>query len=392
MNIRIILLAAVVSAAAFCCILASDGLAQSTMTGISRDFNPAISVNTLLLGRLAEETTEKAYNGLDLQESEIQISSVVDPYWKADLVLAFHPSHEDEGYETDVEVARVSAQQLPGGWGLELGRDYLPFGKHVPLHTHQFAFVEAPAAVSTFLGGHGLTETGLRVSHEVPLPWYADAIVYGVDGSSDIFDGEFRDPAYGARWSNLFETGDSATLELGGSWLHGRMAPGYLSLEEEHEMHGALDVFGADLTWKWIDSRQSKGPALTLTGEVILPRPEQGADQPLGWYAIAQYRFARNWWFGGTVGGLDRDLVHDEEHEEHAEEPGDEHEHDHEHASPFAWERLFEMKANLTWAPSEFSAIRLEAARYEDLDGDRSETVLSLQMNFTIGSHPAHLY
>jgi len=389
MNIRIYLSAAVVMTAVLSCVALPGSLAQTSVTGISSDFNPAISVNTLLLGRLAEETTEPAYNGMDLQESEIQISSIVDPYWKADLVLAFHPGHEGEGYETDVEVARVSAQQLPGGFGLDLGRDYLPFGKHAPLHTHQFAFVESPAAVSTFLGDHSLAETGLRLSHELPLPWYADAVVYGVGGASGIFDAEFRDPAYGARWTNLLETGDSATLELGGSWLHGRMAPGYLMLEEGHETHGALDVFGADLTWKWIDSRASRGRALTLTGEVILPRPEAGADSPLGWYAIAQYRFARNWWLGVTAGGLDRDLAPDDEH---GAEAGDEHEHDHEHESPFAWERVIEAKANLTWAPSEFSSVRLEAARYEDPDSDRYDTVLSLQVNFTIGSHPAHLY
>lgn len=369
----------------------SDAVAGATATGVSRDFNPAISVNALMLGRTSLENTEKAYNGLDLQESEIQFSSMVDPYWKADLVLAMHPDHEGEGYVSHMEVARVSAQQLRGGFGLIAGKDYLPFGKHVPLHTHQFPFVEAPVAVSTFLGGHSLTETGLQISHEVPLPWYSDAIVYGVDGSASIFDSGFRDPAVGARWSNLAELGDEATLELGGSWLHGRMAPDYLLMHAEEELHGNLDVFGADLTWKWVSSSASKGPAATLTGEVILPRPEEGADQPLGWYAIGQYRFARNWWLGLGVGGLDRDLP---EHEEHAEEEEgeEEHAHDHAHSLPYAWESVLEYKANLTWAPSEFSSIRLEAARYEDPDSDRSDTIFSLQMNFTIGSHPAHLY
>ena len=121
-----------------------------------------------------------------------------------------------------------------------------------------------------------------------------------------------------------------------------------------------------------------------MTGEVILPRPEAGADQPLGWYAQAQYRFARNWWLGAGMGYLDRDLPA-EEHDD----GGEEEEH---HGGLFAWEEVREYKVNLNWVPSEFSAIRVEAARFDDLVGDHDDWIFSLQANFTIGSHPAHLY
>ncbi len=58
----------------------------------------------------------------------------------------------------------------------------------------------------------------------------------------------------------------------------------------------------------------------------------------------------------------------------------------------FAWEEVVETKLNLTWTPSEFSALRLEAARYDDQMGDADEWLVSLQANVTIGSHPAHSY
>ena len=125
---------------------------------------------------------------------------------------------------------------------------------------------------------------------------------------------------------------------------------------------------------------------MTLTGEVILPRPEEGAENPWGWYTLLQYRIARNWWWGVTAGGLDRDLPH-EEAEEHDEIVEEVH-----HHGPYEWERVFEAKSNLTWVPSEFSSIRFEVARYKDLDTENTETLVSLQVNFTIGSHPAHLY
>ena len=81
---------------------------------------------------------------------------------------------------------------------------------------------------------------------------------------------------------------------------------------------------------------------------------------------------------------MDRDLRHpteiaDAEEEAHAHGPNE-------------WEKVFETKANLTWTPSEFSSIRFEVARFADQDTDQNETLFSLQVNFTIGSHPAHLY
>jgi hypothetical protein len=122
---------------------------------------------------------------------------------------------------------------------------------------------------------------------------------------------------------------------------------------------------------------------VTVTGELILPRPEQGARDPWGWYAQIQYRFRRTWWLGLGTGGYDRDPVHDP-----ADPPLDGAHDD----GLFRWEKAGEFKANLTWVPSEFSSVRLEAAHFDDRRGDADDTVVSLQINFTIGSHPAHLY
>ncbi|RKZ19047.1 hypothetical protein DRQ50_02885 [bacterium] len=374
--------------------LAVPVLAQSsTATGVNREFNPAISVNALLLGRVADQSTERAVNGADLQEAEVQFTSIVDPYWKANLIFAIHPkhahdhdgdpddAHEAGGYSGHVEVVYVDGQELPAGLGMRLGKDFLPFGKHVPLHTHQFPFVDAPLAVRTFLGSHGLTETGVRLAHGLPLPWYCDLEGYAVDGKAGIFAAESRDAVFGARLINLFDLTDDATLEVSGSWLRGPMAHDYLMLHPEDPLTGDLQVWGADMTWKWVSSTSTHGPAMTLTGEVILPQPDQGAENPSGWYAIAQYRFQRNWWLGLGTGAMDRDLPHDPDHadEEH-------------HAGLWHWQKASEYKANLTWVPSEFSALRLEVAHFKDGVGDADDTLVSLQFNFTIGSHPAHLY
>jgi hypothetical protein len=62
------------------------------------------------------------------------------------------------------------------------------------------------------------------------------------------------------------------------------------------------------------------------------------------------------------------------------------HEHAHFHGE------VRELKANLVFAPSEFSAVRAEVAWLDNVAADTDELRLLLQCNFTIGSHPAHHY
>ena len=51
-----------------------------------------------------------------------------------------------------------------------------------------------------------------------------------------------------------------------------------------------------------------------------------------------------------------------------------------------------EGKINVAFAPSEFSAIRAEISYKEGYESSYDDLLYSLQWNFTIGSHPAHLY
>lgn len=381
---------------------ASAQTGSSTATGISNTMNPAISVNGLFWGLVSRDSDEPELNRIALQEAEAQFTSIVDPFWKANLVVAIHPAHshahaeeaatakQDEAHEQEaaqyvlhVEEAYIDGRSLPAGFALRLGKFFLPFGKHIPLHTHQFPFVEAPVGVSAFLGAHSLSETGAQVIASVPLPWYSDLKVYGVNGDADIFDSGNRDLAFGGRLTNLWDLTLASTLELSGSWLHG---PGGAHPGEFKD----LDVYGIDLTYKWVSPRRSKGPAVTLQGELILPRAEEHPGEPTGWYALAQYRIHRNWWLGLTYGQADGDLAHDHLHQNEKSDALQVLQ-EHEHAAYFAGD-MTEYKFNMTFVPSEFSALRAEIAYFDDQHGDTDDLRFAIQWNFTIGSHPAHLY
>jgi len=356
---------------------------SSTLTGTSRSMNPAISVNGLFRGEVSRDDPSPEVNGFRIDGVEAQFSSIVDPFWSADVLIGLHPGHGDQdtgadaghgdGMVVDVEEAYIDGRELPAGMGLRLGKFALPFGKHAPLHMHQFLFADAPAAIYTYLGDHLLSDTGVMVTLDAPLPWYSDVQVYGVSGQAEPFDSLDNGLAFGARWMNMWDLTEDATLEVGGSFLQGPDAryPG-----ENQD----VNFFGADLTWKWISSARTGGPAALVTVETVLPDYQGGGGNPWGWYALGRYRFHRNWWVGLELGQADADFESIPEWGPGAGQ-GLEQQAD-----------LREYKINLTFAPSEFSFLRAGMVYYEDKLTGEDDLRLIAQANFTIGSHPAHSY
>ncbi len=69
---------------------------SSTLTGASRSMNPAISVNGLFRGQASRDNPTGDLNGFKLDGVEVQLTSVVDPFWKPPVT----PRHEPASYST----------------------------------------------------------------------------------------------------------------------------------------------------------------------------------------------------------------------------------------------------------------------------------------------------
>lgn len=338
---------------------------SGTMSGASNSMNPALSVNVLCRA-IYFQNDENAVDGFKLEEAEMHFTSIVDPFWKANVIIAVFPIDNGSAFDLGIEEANIDGTALPGGLALKLGKFFVPFGKHAPLHTHQFPFANAPLCVSTFLG-EGLTDMGASLTCALPTVWFSDLIAYSLSGTTEIFDNENHDPAIGGRWLNLLDASDNATLELGTSFLHGAASNDYFG-EPDY-----FSVYGFDLTYKWISSTSSHGPAFTIMSELLLPDFSENTGSPFGWYTLAQYRCHHNWWLGCEIGQIDC-----------GDGSGTE--------SPFNGERM-EYQMNATFAPSAFSSLRAGAALYTDPNGVEDDDLqLVFQWNFTIGSHPAHHY
>lgn len=334
--------------------LAQGGQGQTTTTGLSRAFNPAISANGLFLGSYTSREEEGAEpgTGLHFQEMEVQLASFVDSYLKADLILALPGG---EGIE--VEEGYVLTQGLPYNLILKAGKFYAELGRHNTLHTHAFPFIDPPLVLEHLLGDEGLNETGLGLSALLPAPWYAELSGQVLNGDNALFASpRGRDLLCVGHLKNFWDLGDAATLELGGSWAGG-----------DNQDQELSSLAGADLTLKWRPPRRSLYRGLVWQSEYLYARRGRpvGAEKQGGCYTLLQYQFARRWWaqVRWDLFGLPRLAGAEREHR---------------------------LSGLLALVPSEFSALRLQYSRL-DREGGAENQVLA-QFNFTIGSHPAHRY
>ncbi len=322
----------------------------TTATGISHVTNPAISANALFMGSYASEQTAEAATGMHVQELEVRFTSFVDPYWKADFILAF-----PGGEGVEVEEGYVTSLGLPYGMRMQAGKFYAALGRQNLLHTHAFAFLDAPLVNQRLLGDEGLNEAGVSVQWLTPLPWFVEVTGQVLDGANERFaSADDGDLLYAGHLKSFHELGDATTVEWGGSAATGGNAAG-----------GTSSLLGADLTVKWRPLGAGTRRAFIWQTEYLRADDDSpGATAEGGLYTQTQVQFARRWWAEGRLDWLGLPKA----------EP----------------RRAWRASALLALVPSEFSALRLQYSRLHD-EGDNAHQVM-LQLNVTIGAHPAHNY
>lgn len=342
--------------------------------GLSNSLNPSISANGLFLAGWSSRHDEEAgehsesehsdeghgglETGLFVQEVEVLLSSVVDPYFRADLALAAHADEIgfEEAYLTTLSLPMIS---------LRVGQMFATVGRHNRLHTHAFPFIEAPMPWSALLGSEGLSDPGLSAELLLPTPFYAE-----LTGQAFMGDWHFLEPTeadeadarensdfgYVGHLKTLWEVGESTTIEIGGSYVGGRAASGDWS-----------HLAGADLTLKWRPIQAERYTGLDWTVEYLVAdagsSEHSGAEG--GGYSSLRYQFGQRWWVQGRGALL---------------------------GFPEAERGTnWKTEALIGFIPSEFSALRLQYA-YEQSEGEDPVQQLFLQAVFSIGSHPAHAY
>ncbi len=339
----------------------AQGLSQSSR---GNKFNPDIGVNVLSLFKNSAVDSEE--DGLSLQEVELQFSSDVDAYFRAEVMLGLHQEHGTESghqheYKIEPEEAFIETISIPG-LTVKVGKFYVGFGKYNAFHSHALPFIYKGKLQETMFGEENLSESGISFSSLVPLGWFSEVTAQIVQPTNDtLFVDSHHQPAYVLKWKNLWELGDSSTLEWGAS--------GLLFSAHDHgsSVEDKTNLLGTDLTFKWRPTEGGKKASFIWSNEFIhIDRAGSNTTKNGGLTSFMRYQFAERWHagaqyeyigFGKNEGTKDTNTY----------------------------------TGLLAYVPTEFSQIR---GQYDSIhDGSKKpEKRVSLQFNISIGAHPAHQY
>jgi hypothetical protein len=309
-------------------------------------FNPDIAVIGNFLGAAGKNDVDPRPS-LEMEEAELSLQAVVDPYARADFFLAFGP----EG--TEIEEAYLTFTSLPGGLLLKAGKLKANVGKVNTFHAHNLPWVDRPLVSVNLLGGdEGLADSGISVSRLFPNPLlFLEATAEVFAGDNEVFQApRRRDLLYVGRLRAYRDLAESSNLELGGSFARGGTELG----EGLHDR-----VAGLDLTFRWRPLRRASYRRFLARTELFWSRREtpEGRQGAFGAYAAAEYQFARRWFAGARY-----------DHSERAHDA-------------FAVDKGASLL--LTFWPSEFSQVRGQLRRIEYAQGLTANEVL-LQVLFSI--------
>jgi len=197
--------------------------------------NPDISVIPRFLlesndAELAKDgTREFSQPDFTFQELEIVAGAYLNPYARADVVLAIAgPDLEDPELAVE-EVYATILRGLPLDLNSRFGKYRTEFGKLNVVHPHAWSFVTQPLSQQRFLGEEGLNDLAVGVSLLLPTGGvYTRLNVDLLRGAAfgetiGIEDATGKNPTYGgsARLMGFFSLDDNSDLEIGVSGLTG---------------------------------------------------------------------------------------------------------------------------------------------------------------------------
>jgi hypothetical protein len=305
-----------------------------------------------------------------MHESELGLQAIIDPYARGDFFLSFG----EEG--VDLEEGYITFTALPAGFVARGGKMRAAFGKVNILHNHMLPWVDRPLVTQNLVGGEdGINDAGFSVQRIIPAPknWFLEFTGQSFRGdSADVFTSSNKnDVSVVGHLRAYKDLSDNTNIDMGGSYSRG------------HNLFGTdfiTHLYGVDATLRWKPLqraiyhsfvarsefiwRQQNQPDLTACVTLACPAfVRTGFQRAFGFYASADYQFARRWFVGGRADRADR---------------------------PFD-ASLTDKGGSfvLTYWPSEFAQVRgqYRFTRYAQ-NFDAHEAFVQLQ--FALGAHGAH--
>lgn len=298
---------------------------------------------------------------LYLNQLEFQVSSVVDPYARADFMFSYGKDFNTGELATDLEIATLTSTSLPYQLQLTLGKFKPAFGKINILHPHAFSFIDFPKMTENYFSPEGMFMEGASVSWLVPNPYdffqELSLEVGRVASNASFVRGENSQLSYVGHLKNFFDLTLNSTLELGFSGANGPNQSGF-----------STSMGGVDLTYKWKPVQYNVLQSFAWQSELLFSNmrlDDATIAGTHGIYSLAEYQFGQRWFVGVRY--------------DYSQYPDDAGRRD------VAGTLLFRFQ------PTEFQILALEY-QYTDRNYDRSTNGVILRIIFGIGTHAAHQY
>ena len=324
----------------------------------AKALNPDISIIGDFIG-IAGKNSIRPGPSLEMHESEIGMSAIIDPYARGDFFLSFGESG------VNLEEGFITLTSLPAGFVVKAGKMRSAFGKMNTMHNHVLPFVDRPLVTENLVGGEdGIDDAGFSINRILPSPKgiFLDITgqVFRGDSGSDALPvfrsskrGDVSTVAHLRAYKDLTE---STNLDIGASY-----ARGHNELGNDLLTH----LYGVDATLRWKPLRRSVYHSFVARSEMIWSQRQQlpSTQRAFGFYTSGEYQFARRWFLGGRYDWADRARLASQ-----TDKGG---------------------SIIVTYWPSEFSQIRGQY-RLTDFAENVKTNELLFQILFSLGAHGAH--
>lgn len=331
----------------------------AAQTRSSLTFNPDIGV----IGDFQSSFNSLGKKNFDmyLNETEVSLQAVVDPYIRADFFLTFGRDPLTGKYGAAVEEGYLTTLTLPAKLQLKVGKFREAVGRINPTHPHALPFIDLPNAYVNLFGEEGLNDEGASLSWLLPNKAFYQELIFqttsGFSESPAFTRSEGNHLVYLAHLKNFFTLSDNATFELG---LTGISGP--------NDSSRTTNIAAGDLTYKWKPVQMNTYHSITWQTELYYSNNHNAPGNTInsfGLYSFLQYQLAKTWFLTGRY--------------DYAQKPYD--------------KSIREQAYSLTagWYATEFSKMEFEAKTTDDSIQSRYYQAW-LRWIFVIGAHGAHQY
>jgi hypothetical protein len=295
-----------------------------------------------------------------INEAELSLQSVVDPYARADFFFTLGKDPATGKFSEDLEEGYLTTLSLPAHLQLKAGKFKSAMGRINPVHSHALPFISLPEAYENYFG-EGINDEGLSLSWLVPNSlFYQELVVQFTDGPIDNpgFSRSVGNTYFElAHLKNFFDLSSNATLELGFSGMTGA---NFYDLR--------TNIAAIDLTYKWKPVQFNTYQSFTWQSESYFSNANIAKDETVntfGMYSFINFQFSKRLFFTGMYSYSNKPY------------------------SAKTVENAY--SATIGWYATEFQKIEIEGKTTSN-NMEKEQNQILLRWIFVIGTHGAHQY